>query len=241
MDFGRENDYPIAEAHGFSIQGISWSVRGDNTGALKCHLENLRILRQLGEQRGVAASLNRIGTIYQEQGDESTALEYFSESLKVLRQLDDQREEVLDTLSEVENTEAYVKNTIGDYVLMKHEKFWKVRIVKEDRKVIAHTRYGQKIKGKLTVHNSDSIGLDNHGVAIDEIDKLLVRRGIRSPYLWMGVTCAIIGSAMLRLSKSEPNIGIYWTPSSVLFIPMAVLDAKRYNLKKAWQMEVVLK
>jgi class 3 adenylate cyclase/Tfp pilus assembly protein PilF len=54
------------------------------------YTQSLKIKEHIGDQMGVAASLNNIGIIYQDQGDYNKALDYHTQSLKIKEQIGDQ-------------------------------------------------------------------------------------------------------------------------------------------------------
>ena len=76
---------------GYNIQGSSWYVRGDYPKALNYYKQSLKIDEQIGDQIGIAATLNNIGLIYACQGYYPTALDYYAQDLKIEEQIGNQK------------------------------------------------------------------------------------------------------------------------------------------------------
>ena len=66
-------------------------LQGDYPAARARHEESLAIRRQLGDQRGVAFSLNNLANVSNEQADYDLARSLYEESLAIRRQLGDRR------------------------------------------------------------------------------------------------------------------------------------------------------
>ena len=67
--------------------GLVYSDRGDLGSALKCHLDALKIDREIGYRQGEAVNLGNIGLIYQLKGDLDNALKHHQEALKIDREI----------------------------------------------------------------------------------------------------------------------------------------------------------
>ena len=50
---------------------------------------SLKIREEIGDEKGIALSLNNIGTIYNDKGQVKEALVYYNRSLKIYEDLDD--------------------------------------------------------------------------------------------------------------------------------------------------------
>lgn len=88
--YGIDNNYPKAQAAGYSIQGVSWVNRGDFPKTLYYYTRASEIYEQIGDLGNFAGSLNNIGTVYDGQGDYPKALGYYIQSLKITEQIGDQ-------------------------------------------------------------------------------------------------------------------------------------------------------
>jgi serine phosphatase RsbU (regulator of sigma subunit)/Tfp pilus assembly protein PilF len=65
--------------------------KGQALKALEYYHKSLKLKEELGEQEGVANSLNNIGAIYRVQGDIPKALEYYHKSLKIQEEIGSKR------------------------------------------------------------------------------------------------------------------------------------------------------
>ncbi|HEV2491559.1 MAG TPA: tetratricopeptide repeat protein [Terriglobia bacterium] len=82
--------------------GIAYKIMNKPDDALTNYQESLKIQRRLGQQRGVAASLNEMGEVYSSMGKPSQALPSFNEALKIRREIG-AKKEVGDTLNDLAN------------------------------------------------------------------------------------------------------------------------------------------
>jgi predicted ATPase/class 3 adenylate cyclase len=71
--------------------GILAYDQGDYAAARALHEESLLIKRELGDKRGMAASLNYLGHVARLQGDYAAARALYQETLAIGRELDDRR------------------------------------------------------------------------------------------------------------------------------------------------------
>jgi adenylate cyclase len=110
LAYGLDKNYLQAQALGYNIQGVSWYMRGDYPKALDYFTQSLKIKEQIGDQMGIAASLNNIGLIYVNQGDYPKALDYYSRSLKIEEQIGNQK-----GISLSLNNIGIIYNNQGDY------------------------------------------------------------------------------------------------------------------------------
>ncbi len=81
--FAEARNYPGASAKGYNLQGIAYHNQGDYLNALAFYQKCLAINERIGDQKGIAGSLNNIGLIYREQGNNLRALEYYQRSLAI--------------------------------------------------------------------------------------------------------------------------------------------------------------
>jgi len=82
--------------------GIAYKIMGKPEDALTNYQESLKIQRRLGQQRGVAASLDEMGEVYSSMGKPDQALPNFNEALKIRREIG-AKKEVGDTLIDLAN------------------------------------------------------------------------------------------------------------------------------------------
>ncbi|MGA9768014.1 MAG: CHAT domain-containing tetratricopeptide repeat protein [Blastocatellia bacterium] len=77
--------------------------------ALKEYTEASRLMRDLGDHKGEAVSLNRMGLIYKKLGDNYKALEYYNHALTIISGRGEDREE-----ASILNNAALLYNTLGE-------------------------------------------------------------------------------------------------------------------------------
>jgi predicted ATPase/class 3 adenylate cyclase len=78
-------------ANALNAAGILARYRGDYLATRRLHEESLAIARQLGDRRGMAASLSNLGIVATEQNDQPAARALYEECLAIMRQLGDRR------------------------------------------------------------------------------------------------------------------------------------------------------
>lgn len=81
----------LKETRSKALQGLGALLRalGELDQARQVYEQALALSREIGESKGIAASLNSLGTAVQEQGDHRQALFFFEESLALRRTLVD--------------------------------------------------------------------------------------------------------------------------------------------------------
>lgn len=72
------------------IGDVHWR-RGEYDEALEFHEKGLRIREEVGDQEGIAYSLNSIGIVHDLRGEFDEALEFYEKGLRILRKIGDQR------------------------------------------------------------------------------------------------------------------------------------------------------
>ena len=87
--FAKKRGYKIHEAKALKTQGTSFWVKGNYLSAKKFYNKSLLIYEEIGDKKGICASLNNIGAIYNSQGQGVRALEFFNKSLKVREEIGD--------------------------------------------------------------------------------------------------------------------------------------------------------
>ena len=88
IDFGITQKYPTAEAMGYNLQGVSKHLEGEYASALALYDKSLTVKRRIGDDAGIATTLNNIGVIYKYQGDFSRALNYYRQSLEISKKVE---------------------------------------------------------------------------------------------------------------------------------------------------------
>ena len=78
---------PQVRARALSAAGNLAIDQGDYGAAVKLHSEALQLRREIGDQRGIGASLSNLGVIARSQGDYHRAVQLYEESLALFRQL----------------------------------------------------------------------------------------------------------------------------------------------------------
>ncbi|MDN3643053.1 adenylate/guanylate cyclase domain-containing protein [Lutimonas halocynthiae] len=81
VTFAKTKQYPIAEAEAYNIQGVSFWFKANYPQAVNYYERSLKIREEIGDKKGIAASLYNIGNIYLRQSNFPQALEYNQRSL----------------------------------------------------------------------------------------------------------------------------------------------------------------
>lgn len=93
-----------------NIKGNTYGLlKGDYDTALKSYYQSLEIRKQLGDLRGIAASLNNIGEVFRKKGEFNQALQNYQKSLETMKEANNQ------------HGIALVSNNIGETYLKKGE------------------------------------------------------------------------------------------------------------------------
>jgi class 3 adenylate cyclase/uncharacterized protein HemY len=83
LTFSKSNEYLNAKAEAYNIQGVSFWLRANYLEALNYYQLSLKIREEIGDKKGISASLYNIGNIYLRQGNYPQALDYHQRSLKI--------------------------------------------------------------------------------------------------------------------------------------------------------------
>jgi len=89
--FSKENNYPLAAAKGFKIQGHINYFRGNYPLALEYYEQSLKIYEEMGDKNRISGILRDIGQIYKELGNYPLALEYYEQSLEFEEEIGNKR------------------------------------------------------------------------------------------------------------------------------------------------------
>jgi tetratricopeptide (TPR) repeat protein len=77
------------EGKALSTQAFALASVGKNEKAIDYNMRSLKIREEIGDKKGVAASLNNLGSIYCEIGDFSKGIDFYVRSLKILEETND--------------------------------------------------------------------------------------------------------------------------------------------------------
>jgi adenylate cyclase len=86
--FANDKQLLKAKAKAYKLQGVSFYVQGNYPKALDFFKQSLKIGEEIGDKKGIAASLSNIGSIYQYQSDFTQALDYYQRGLKIAEELE---------------------------------------------------------------------------------------------------------------------------------------------------------
>ncbi|MDV3351703.1 tetratricopeptide repeat protein [Leptothoe sp. LEGE 181152] len=99
-----------AEADRLNAEGIEQYNQANYPEALELFQQSLAIRQDIGDRRGVGASLNNIGFIYDSQGDYPQALDYYQQALAIRQDIGDRRGE-----GTMLNNIGFIYSRQGDY------------------------------------------------------------------------------------------------------------------------------
>ena len=88
-EFAKKRGFKLHEAKALKTQGNTFWVKGDFQSSNKFYNRSLLISEEIGDKRGISASLNNIGALYMNQGQGVRALEFFTKSLKIREEIGD--------------------------------------------------------------------------------------------------------------------------------------------------------
>tara|TARA_R110002167_G_scaffold276660_1_gene482609 strand:+ start:2731 stop:4587 length:1857 start_codon:yes stop_codon:yes gene_type:complete len=88
LNFSQSNKYLNAKAEAYNIQGVSFWLKANYLEALNFYQQSLKIREEIGDKKGISASLYNIGNIYLRLGNYPQALDYHQRSLKIEEEID---------------------------------------------------------------------------------------------------------------------------------------------------------
>ena len=88
VTFANTKKYPNANAEAYNIQGVSFWLKANYLQAVNYFERSLKIREEIGDKKGIAASLYNIGNIYLRKENFPQALEYHQRSLKIEKEID---------------------------------------------------------------------------------------------------------------------------------------------------------
>ena len=101
-NFAKSKGLKKHQANALNTEGASFFIKGDYAKSIDYHTRSLQLREEIGDQKGIAASLGNIGNIYKDQGDAQSnlvqkeelykkAIDYHNKSLKIKEQINDQQ------------------------------------------------------------------------------------------------------------------------------------------------------
>jgi len=126
------------------------------------------------------------------------------------------------------------------YIKVTHRHSGEIEKIKASRNVKVYTKEGRKFKGTLWLDNDRFIRVDDQKIAPGEIWGIMVKKGHRSPFFWLGAGIAVSGTALLSDPYSAIAYGILVLPASALIASISLLDNKKYDLIKDWDLELAV-
>ncbi|MDQ3046998.1 MAG: tetratricopeptide repeat protein [Bacteroidota bacterium] len=166
-------------------------TRRDGKKALEFFEKSLKIQQEVGDDKGLAGSLNNIGSIYHQQGDISKALEYYHQSLDIKEKIND-KNSVAVSLNNIGNIYADLGNTEKalDYF---------------HRSLKIHEEQGDKDGAAFAINNIASV-YSTHGDDEKALEyytrSLKIREEIKDQY-GISISMANIGSIYQATGKLE--------------------------------------
>ena len=88
ITFSESNNYPYAKGEAYNIQGVSFWLKANYLEAVNYYERSLKIREEIGDKKGISASLYNIGNIYLRQDNYPQALDYHQRSLKIEEEID---------------------------------------------------------------------------------------------------------------------------------------------------------
>ena len=110
VTFAKTKQYPIAEAEAYNMQGVSFWFKANYTQAVNYYERSLKIREEIGDKKGIAASLFNIGNIYLRQSNFPQALEYNQRSLIIEEEIGN-KEGIANSLGNI----GYIYSLQGNY------------------------------------------------------------------------------------------------------------------------------
>ncbi|MHC4559364.1 MAG: tetratricopeptide repeat protein [Planctomycetota bacterium] len=184
--------------------GILLQGRGDYASALTQYEKSLKIDEELGNRKGMAASLHHIGWIHQEHGDYAAALAQYEKSLKILEELGD-REGVSKSLHHIGMIHQYR----GDYAaaLAQYEKSLKIFEELDDRAGVAGSLHN--IGWIHQVCGDYSAALARYEKSLNIKEELGDRSGMASSLHHIGIIHQARGDLATALDQYEKSLNIF--------------------------------
>lgn len=108
--FAKTKQYLIAEAEAYNMQGISFWFKANYPQAVNYYERSLNIREEIGDKKGIAASLFNIGNIYLRQSNFPQALEYNQRSLIIEEEIGN-KEGIANSLGNI----GYIYSLQGNY------------------------------------------------------------------------------------------------------------------------------
>lgn len=86
-DFARKRGYTKEMAVARNTQGTAFYMSGNYARAIDHYYQSLTIKEKLKDYKGIAATLNNIGMIYDDQGDHEKAIEHYTKAIESFQKI----------------------------------------------------------------------------------------------------------------------------------------------------------
>ncbi len=93
-DFAQKRGYAKEMAVALNTQGTAFYMLGNYAKAIECYYQSLSVKEKLKDYKGIAATLNNIGMIYDDQGDHDKAIEHYEGAIESFERIS--KEKVID-------------------------------------------------------------------------------------------------------------------------------------------------
>ena len=77
LAFSKERAQKKYEAKANNLQGTYFFNIGDYTKSMESNVRSLTLMKEIGDQKGIASALSNIGVLYKIQGDLKKAIDYY--------------------------------------------------------------------------------------------------------------------------------------------------------------------
>ncbi len=114
---GDNHEYPVAEAKGYLLQGLSHAAKGDYSLALDYYNRAKALLGGNGHKRDMGCILEATGVVYASQGNPTQALEFYQRSLAIHEANEDKWRvaSVLNNIGNLSNGQGNYPQALGYY------------------------------------------------------------------------------------------------------------------------------
>jgi tetratricopeptide (TPR) repeat protein len=192
-DFARERGMLGHMADAANTQGVSFSIRGDYTCAIKHHSKSLKIEEEIGDENGIYSSIIEIGKVYYEQGDYNNATIHYIKGLKAAKGADNKKG-IASTL-----------NNLG--IIYAEQDSFKKAIACFNESLKTKEDIGDKLGMASSLGNIGSIhsSQGNYDKAVEYFNESFKiheqmgdKRGMAGSLTRIGEICVIIGDSSIR-------------------------------------------
>ena len=201
--YNRKNNYPMASAYGYHLQGVASYYLGDYPASLKYCRQMATVYEQLGDKNGIASSLHNIGEIYSELGDYERALENARSALAVYEEIGFKK----NIATALGNIGLY-QNALGNYS-QALENNQKALIIQEE----IGDRLGMalSLKNIGLIHNNQkdfARALETQTRALEIFRDLENNNGISTSLINIGISHHKLGNTSLALEYCQKGLDV---------------------------------